>query len=252
MYTRSKIVLLGGLRIEQADRIITRFRTQKTAVLLAYLAYYRQRPHSREELIELLWPECALASGRNGLSISLSSLRHQLEPPGVPHGAILRADRYSIQLNPGAVHTDLTEFEALLQKATQARSASERSLFLADAVELFGGELLPGFYDEWCLRERERLAGAYLEILHQLIELLEQVGDLDRALGYARRAMSADPLWEAGYQDVMRLLAATGQPSAALRHYRELEQRLDEQLGEPPSDAVRQLAREIERQVSGC
>src|SRR5205807_4846441 len=132
MVTASRIVLLGGLRIEQGDRVITRFRTQKTGALLAYLAYYRERSHPREQLIELLWPEAELGSGRNSLSIALSSLRHQLEPPGVPHGAILRADRSSIQLNPEAVTTDVAEFEAALRKAAQAGSANERVLVLAD------------------------------------------------------------------------------------------------------------------------
>ena len=48
----------------------------------------------------MLWPESYPDPGRNHLSVALSSLRHQLEPPGVPHGAILRADRFSVQLNP--------------------------------------------------------------------------------------------------------------------------------------------------------
>src|SRR5947209_12685125 len=50
----------------------------------------------------------------------------------------------------------------------------------------------------------------------------------------------------------MRLLAAAGQPTAALRQYRELEQLLDEQLGEAPFAATRQLAQEIERQMAGA
>jgi predicted ATPase/DNA-binding SARP family transcriptional activator len=251
MHTRSRTKLLGGLCIEQADRIITRFRTQKTGALLAYLAYYRERSHPREQLIELIWPEADLDSGRNSLSRALSSLRQQLEPPGVPHGAILRADRLSVQLNPEAVTTDVGEFDAALHKAATAGSGRERMLFLADAAERYGGELLPGHYEDWCLVERERLAETYLRTLHQLVELLERTGDLDHALGYARRAVSADPLREEAYQEIMRLLAAAGQPTLALRYYRELEQRLEEQLGEAPSAATLQLAREIERQSTG-
>jgi predicted ATPase/DNA-binding SARP family transcriptional activator len=251
MDTRLRIELLGGLRIEQGSRVITRFRTQKTAALLAYLGYYRERFHPREHLIDLLWLEADLASGRNSLSIALSSLRHQLEPPGVPHGTILRADRTSVQLNPEAVNTDVAEFEATLQKAAQAGSANERLLFFANAAELYAGELLPGFYEEWCLTERQRLVGTYLGSLHQLVETLERMGDLDRALGYARRAVSADPLREEGHLAVMRLLASAGQPTAALRQYRDLEQLLDEQLGEEPSIIVRQLALEIKQQATG-
>ncbi len=78
------IQLFGTLRARQEDRIITRFRTQKTGALLAYLAYFRGRSHTRETLIELFWPDTELDSGRHSLSLALSSLRSLLEPPGVP------------------------------------------------------------------------------------------------------------------------------------------------------------------------
>src|SRR5713101_7635240 len=57
MDTPWRIELLGRLRATQGDRVVTRFRAQKGGALLAYLAYHLDRPHPREELIELLWPE---------------------------------------------------------------------------------------------------------------------------------------------------------------------------------------------------
>jgi DNA-binding SARP family transcriptional activator len=51
MNGRWQIQLFGGLREEQGERSITRFRTQKAAALLAYLAYYRKQSHPREILI---------------------------------------------------------------------------------------------------------------------------------------------------------------------------------------------------------
>src|SRR5437868_5286083 len=42
---RWRIELFGGLRVQQGEQVLTRLRTQKTAPLLAYLAYYRQRTH---------------------------------------------------------------------------------------------------------------------------------------------------------------------------------------------------------------
>src|SRR5437764_2324114 len=106
MDSRCKIDLFGGLRVEQGKRIITRFRTQKTGSLLAYLACHLDRAHPREAIIELLWPECDPTAGRNSLSVALSSLRHQLEPPGVPAGAVVHSDRFTVRLNPDAVTTD--------------------------------------------------------------------------------------------------------------------------------------------------
>src|SRR2546423_8209045 len=93
------IQLFGGLRIRQSERVITRFRTQKTGALLAYLAYHRQQSQARDVLIEIFWPDTSPESGRHNLSHALSSLRHQLEPPGVPAGAVLVADRFSVELN---------------------------------------------------------------------------------------------------------------------------------------------------------
>lgn len=72
-----QIEMFGWLRAVSADRVVSRFRTHKTGVLLAYLAYYQHRSHPREQLIELLWPGCVPSSGRANLRGELPSLRRQ-------------------------------------------------------------------------------------------------------------------------------------------------------------------------------
>src|SRR6266542_3228915 len=109
------IEMLGGLRATQGDHVVCRFRSHRHAVLLAYLAYHCGRAHSRESLIELLWPETAPKVGRNNLRVALSTLRRQLEPPGVPAGAVILAGRTTVQLNPAACMTDVARFEAEFQ-----------------------------------------------------------------------------------------------------------------------------------------
>src|SRR5438876_11794349 len=102
-----RIELFGGLRAEGDGRIIARFQTQRTGLLLAYLAYHLPARHPREILIELLWPECDPTAGRARLSTALSSLRHQLEPPGFPAGHVIIAERRSVWLNPASLTTDV-------------------------------------------------------------------------------------------------------------------------------------------------
>src|SRR5687767_9133933 len=77
-----RIQLLGRLRAARGDREITRFRHQKAASLLAYLAYFSKRRHLRDELIEVLWPETDPEVSRGNLRFILHSLRRQLEPSG--------------------------------------------------------------------------------------------------------------------------------------------------------------------------
>jgi DNA-binding SARP family transcriptional activator len=240
-----RIELLGWLRAVQDGRVVSRFRTKKTGALLAYLALYRHRSHPREELIELHWPGSDPATGRHNLSIVLSSLRHQLEPPGVPSGAVILADRSAVQLNPVACTTDVTAFETTLQVAARTSSGTKRVQRLMEAVELYRGELLPGYFEEWILPERQRLAEAYLQSLGQLVSLLEHAGDFPRALQFAHRAVSVDPLREEAHRDLMRLLAAAGQLEAALRQYQELKRLLEDAWGVAPEAESLALVRAI-------
>ena len=149
--------MLGRLSAARGDRVITRFASSRAAALLARLALFPSRAHPREELAGLLWPGAELDACRPRLRVVLASLRRQLEPPDVPPGSVLVADRSAIRLHPDAFGSDVAEFEAALRDAGRAPTPAGEREALDRAVALYGGELLPGFYDEWVLAERERL-----------------------------------------------------------------------------------------------
>jgi predicted ATPase len=151
------IHMLGALRAEHGELRITRFATSRTAALLACLALFPRREHSREELVKMLWPDSEWEAGRLNLRVALASLRRQLEPPDVPAGSVLKADRETIRLEAAACRTDVADFEAALKIAARTADPLKKRLALDEALGLFGGELLPGFYNEWILEERERL-----------------------------------------------------------------------------------------------
>lgn len=139
-----RLRLLGGFEIERAGRVeLTRLPSRAATLLLARLALQPRRQHPREELVELLWPGVALDAGRNRLRQTLSTLRALLETREAP---LIQADRQQISLLPGALTSDAQEFEA------------------TRAATLYGGELLPGHFDDWVVQERHRLA-ALLETL---------------------------------------------------------------------------------------
>jgi DNA-binding SARP family transcriptional activator len=247
---RWKIDLLGGLRAMQDSRAITRFQTHKTGVLLAYLAFYCNRSHPREVLTEMLWPEDDLDRARHKLSMALSSLRRQFELPGVPTGTVIVANRAAVQLNTAAITTDVAEFEASLEAASIATSSLVRAQHFEEAVDQYRGELLPGYFEEWVLQERQRLSEAYLKALGELMALREPEGDLSGAVEWARRAVTADPLQEEAHYELMRLLVAAGKPQAALRQYRQLERVLEAELGTVPGAGSRNLARFLEQRAA--
>lgn len=237
-----RVELLAGLRLRRDAQVLSRFRTQKTAALFAYLAYHRNRTHPREELIDRFWPDDDFDAGRRKFNVALSALRQQLEPPGVPDGAVLTADRTFVGLQPEAVSTDVAEFERLLDQAAPGPGAEGR---LQQAVELYRGPLLGGFDDDWIRPERHRLAERLVQALGRLSASCREAGDLARALDWARRMVNAERYREESHADLIRLLLEADQPAAALQQYRELERILAEELGRPPLATTAALVREI-------
>jgi len=240
-----RIELFGGLCARQGDGSITRFSTQKTGALLAYLAYHRERPHPREVLIEQLWPNAIPGAGRQSLSQALSSLRRQFEPPGVAAGTCFIADRHAVGVNRRAIETDVAEFESRLTEAAQSSSVVEKVRALDAAVRLYRGELLVGYYEDWILTESQRLAGKLHEAARQLVEHYARAGDHDRALECALLTVGADPLCEESRLTVMRLCAVRGETAAALKQFDDFERLMREEFGEAPAAQVSPKLREF-------
>lgn len=244
-----QIELFGGLQAHSGDHTITRFQTYKTGALLAYLAYFRGRRHSREELINLLWPDVEPTASRNRLSQALVWLRPRLEPTKADRNTVLITDRNYVSLNSDTVNTDVAQLENAMQTASNT-APHEQIETLRSALDLYRGELLSGFYEDWIFLERRHYAQIHLVALRRLTSLYEEIQEIDRALDYARRALTADPLMEEVHRDLIRLLARSGQPSAALRQYHELEKILAEKFGEIPSAETHLLIERIRQDTS--
>lgn len=149
---------------------ITRFESQKTAALLAFLALHPERVHPREELCAYLWPDADLSVGRNRLKQALASLRRMMEPPGTMPGSVLTADRFALRLCPATFESDVGAFDSAARAGQWER-----------ARELWRGELLPGFYEEPILLERERLNALYARVQQKQDRSAQTLSDRDAA-----------------------------------------------------------------------
>lgn len=242
-----QLQLLGRMRAVNADRQIERFRTEKTASLLAYLALGLGRSFTREELFELIWPDADLDRGRMSLRTALSSLRRQFEPPGVPAGSVIVADVNAVSLNPEFVRTDAAEFERLIASAAGGRAEVDRAADYSAAVELYRGELLSGLFDEWIAPVRERFAASWIKALRFLVRHYAAQKELPFALKYAQLAANALPANEEVQRDLIRLYLAMGHPSLALRQLAEVEEILRDEEGRGLSEATKLLAAEADQ-----
>lgn len=228
-----QVELFGGIKAIVSGRVVARFRTEKTALLLAYCAYFLGREHPRETLIEMLWPDSDPDQARNSLSKAVSSLRNQLEPAGIEPGTVLQADRRTVGLNPDFATCDAHRFARLIEAANKISDPSAEMAALEQAVGLFKGELMPGFYADWIMDEQPRLHDAYVSALNRLAELHSH--NPRKGLEYAKRAVAADPLREDAHVAAIRLMVASGDRASAQRQYQALEKMIKEEWGNEPS-----------------
>ncbi|MGH7608600.1 MAG: ATP-binding protein [Candidatus Dormibacteria bacterium] len=220
----TRIALLGVPWVER-DGEPVHFDTRKAVALLALLAV-SGRPESRERLTGLLWPGSdparARAAFRRTLSVSASAL------PGA-----LRITRSMVALDLVAVTTDVDRFGELTKSAAPGD--------WDQAAALYRGDFLTGFqlrdspeFDDWQAEVSERLRLGLGRVLERLVEARQAQGDFEAALEPAQRWLALDPLHEPAHQALLRIYAATGRWSAAVRQYRSCVQLLDQELGVPP------------------
>jgi len=236
------ITLFGGLTVRVGEQPVIGLRPQQSASLLAFLSLHSQRAHTREEILALFWPDSDPEKARQNLRQCLHTLRTVLESQPIVPGTALLSTRSTVQLNPKSVCIDVVEFERTIASASRTGDRVERIAAFQHAVQLYRGELLPGFYHDAFLHQQRRLADIHLQALGSLVTELMEAGDPARALPYARQAVSLDPLSEQAHIDLMRVYGALGQSAAILRQYGELEAVLEKELGETPSDKTRALA----------
>ncbi|BDI34506.1 hypothetical protein CCAX7_65570 [Capsulimonas corticalis] len=237
-----RIELLGKLQVLHGDSSYSHFETRKTAALLAYLALTLPKASTREQLAEMLWPEEDPEVTRTRLRQCLSALRRVLEPAGSetgPECSVLITDRTSIRLNPETVTTDAAEFDALLRTARKTSDSEARRTALQGAIDLYQGETLPGFYEEFALDARRRLSEAHGGALMELAPLLTARGDHTEAVAVAKQAVAADSSDEATHLCLMRALSAAGRTSDALKQGREMERILRQEWDTAPSEEAR-------------
>ena len=225
------LALLGAPAVTRNGALVS-FDTRKATAVLALLAMH-DHELSRERLAVLLWPEADSARAR-------ASLRRTLSVTAAAAGPGLRVTRAAVALDPGRVQVDVTDFEAA---AAGADAGS-----LDRAARLYRDDFLAGFalrdcpeFDDWQAATADRLRQRLAAVLERLVGACTAAGDLDRAVAHAQRWQALDPLHEPAYQELIRLLAWTGQRSAALRQYRALVRALDTELAVRPLPETTQL-----------
>jgi len=241
--------LLGSFQVSLDGQPVTGFKSNKVRALLAYLAVEADRPHRRESLANLLWPDWPDRDALSNLRYALSDLRgaigdRQAEPP------YLLITRNNIQFNLSSDH--MLDVWCFTESAGVDKSKLHFIEIMEKSIALYRGKFLEGFsledsstFEEWTLLTRERLARQASSLFHTLVEFYEEQGDYKMAQSYIYRLLEFEPWDELAHQQLMRILGLGGQRSAAIAQYESCRTLLFEELGVEPSEETKSLYEQI-------
>ena len=246
-----RICLFGGFQIAHHDDPTANSKiTRGVKALLAYLLLFRHRIHPREVLAGLFWGDHSEDRARSCLSTAIWRLRGVLEPEGTPKGTYLvTTSTGEVGFNQESSHwLDVAEFEETLSPCLRQpprQTEAQDQCKLQGALELYTGDLLEGFYDDWALRERERFRSLYMNSLAHLMHCYKKHKEYEKSLACGQQILDHDPLREEIHREVMRLYQESGQRTMAIRQYRSCCQILEKELGVWPMEETRLLHKEI-------
>ena len=225
--------MLGQFSVMLNEQLLE-IHTRPAQSLFAYLVLNAGVPQRRERLAGMIWPDTEEASARRNLRVLLSGLRKDLQGESSRADKIIAADSYTVNFYNGSdCWVDVSEFE---NQAHSAQTPEE----LQSVLSLYGGELLPGFYDNWVILERERYRALFEDKMYQFLECLLQMGRHRDAIEWAERWIAFGQVPEPAYRALMLAHYANGDASKAALTYRRCTQTLRQELGVQPSPQTRE------------
>jgi len=255
-----KISLFEPLQIRLNNEIISDFRMQKVVALLVYLAAEPETAHRRETLMTLLWPGMPDTSARANLRQVLFHLRKAIPDFVVDETAVplLISNRHTIQLNMTDIVTiDTVQFESLLRQVqthdhTDLLTCPTCHKNLVAATAIYTGRFLADFYledsnefEEWAEITRQSYQRKVLDALEALTKIAIRQQAYADAHKHAERQLEIDDLRESAYQQLMEILARSGQRNEAMAVYERCRRHLKEELEMAPSKRTTDLYEQI-------
>jgi WD40 repeat protein/class 3 adenylate cyclase len=227
-----QIRLLGQFDVRlDGKRVVISSRVGQS--LLAYLALTTGTAHRREKLAGLFWPDANDEKARTHLRQELWRIRKAIPPQNLaPDQEYLIADEYTLTFNRQSDYW--LDVEILERPDDDPES-------LTASLSLYQGELLPGFYDEWIVLERERIHNVFESKMNQLVDKLVELERWIAVQEQCERWLALGHASEPAYRALMISYSARGDMAKVSAIYQRCVEDLHEQFGVEPSPETHTL-----------
>jgi DNA-binding SARP family transcriptional activator len=242
--------LLGVFRVAGVDNRTWSELGPSGRGLASFLFTYPGRPHRRERLADLFWPELDAERARRALNSAIWRLRKLLatQPESAGGQNLLTVGSETILEHAVWLDIDalaLEEAASLVLKQPAVLDDGTMLNRIADVLHRYEGPFLDGDDGDWILEERERLHSLFLRTATVVVCKLGAVELYHDAIRLARRALRFDPYREELVRSLLILLALDERRCEAIRYYEQWNKSLKLELDIAPLPATRKVLEEI-------
>ncbi|MGW8375344.1 BTAD domain-containing putative transcriptional regulator [Streptomyces sp. ODS28] len=199
--------------------------------LLAFLAVQR-RPLTRSHVAESLWPDTPPAKAAANLRSALWRVHKSCE-------CAVKGSAPQLQLAPG-VTVDLFGVQERAHRLLDRHTPCDELLTPQVCAEL-SADLLPDWYDDWLIADRERHHHLRLHALESLCDRLSCAGRYGESIEAGLAAVQAEPLRESAHATLIRAHIAAGNRCEAARQYERCRSILLQEIALEPTPELRSL-----------
>jgi len=241
--------LFDQFRIHYAGTPLS-FEARKAQELFAFLLIHMDRPIARELIASRLWGEtCTTTKSRAYLRKALWKLQAVLRDVDTGPKSIFVVDGDAVSIDGSRqLWTDIHELKQAYESVRDKPGPDIDRLSMQRikaAIDLYAGDLLSGWFSDWCIAPRSRLKQMYRVLLDKLLTWAVSAREYETGLEAAHRILVMDRACERAHHQLIRLYACTGRRSDALRQFEVCEAALEEELGVAPTRSTIHLIQDI-------
>jgi two-component SAPR family response regulator len=250
-----RIYLLGPLMVTLHDGTQVEgplWNRIKTRALMAYLVMQKGTAVSREQILEMLWPDLDYKAAMHNLNTTVYNLRRSLEPSlkKASHSRYLLYQNGCYRLAEANTYwLDIDAFESGIRQARQEKDIATAINIYKAALSLYRGDYLFDLTDthNWVRDQQFRLQEIFLTAMANLGDLYEIMERYEEAIAIYQQILAVDCCQETSCRNLMSLFIKLGKRSEAIQVCQRLTQCLADELDILISDKTKALYDKIRR-----
>ncbi|HEU5376985.1 MAG TPA: BTAD domain-containing putative transcriptional regulator [Ktedonobacteraceae bacterium] len=237
-----QIFALGEPKVVCNGIAVTRWRMAR-AMELFFLLLEHGRPMRRDQIALALWPDSGHEQSDSTVRTAIYYVRKALGEESI----VFQAGLYSLNLSAMGENGswyDVSIFHERYDKAKEALEEENDDAAYADLthiIDLYSGDYVQSFYNDWCMFHRDKLRQMYTDARHQLALIAWRNEQVEVSLQHWQHLLTLDSCNEKAHYGIIRCYLRQGQRDLALKQYQRCKQNLQETLQATPGAALQRL-----------